>query len=264
MISNPTARVIKTVSAGLLWASLLGLGLASALYLAWLMLAQVNFCYGFWHDVTGIDQHITRYGPQNRYRQGFAETPKAERERLFGAIVDAIHDQGRGLAALTYHDAQGRPQGTLLRPPEITHLNDVARLIDGFRLLGLSALAGLLIIVALIYRLQAAVPRLKAMLSMLAVAVGVSALTVLALGPARVFYWLHEQVFPPDHPWFFYYQDSLMSTLMKAPSLFGYIAVTWLILGLGLFAMLLYLIQRLLGRFTAPSPPAAPASPHTS
>ena len=40
-----------------------------------------------------------------------------------------------------------------------------------------------------------------------------------------MFYQFHIWLFPADHEWFFYWQDSLMSTLMKAPVLFGGIAV---------------------------------------
>jgi uncharacterized membrane protein len=79
--------------------------------------------------------------------------------------------------------------------------------------------------------------------SLLATAAAVVA--VLAIGARQVFYWLHELVFPPDHPWFFYYQDSLMSTMMKAPYLFGAIAVVLLLLGLAIYAALLVAARRL-------------------
>jgi hypothetical protein len=68
---------------------------------------------------------------------------------------------------------------------------------------------------------------------------------VLAIGPRRVFYRMHEWVFPPENPWFFYYQDSLMSTMMKAPHLFGAIAPVLLALGLLLYAGLLFAAARL-------------------
>ncbi|MFB0999964.1 MAG: hypothetical protein QMC13_06995, partial [Colwellia sp.] len=40
-------------------------------------------------------------------------------------------------------------------------------------------------------------------------------------GFTEIFYYLHTVVFPDDHQWFFYYQESLMSSLMKAPDLFA-------------------------------------------
>jgi hypothetical protein len=57
-----------------------------------------------------------------------------------------------------------------------------------------------------------------------------SLLTVLVLfGPVNVFYKLHTWIFPADHQWFFYYQESLMTTLMKAPDIFGGIAAVWIV-----------------------------------
>jgi uncharacterized membrane protein len=55
---------------------------------------------------------------------------------------------------------------------------------------------------------------------------------LLTVGFREVFYAFHEAIFPPDHQWFFYYQDSLMSTMMKAPFLFGYIAAALVALAL--------------------------------
>jgi hypothetical protein len=68
--------------------------------------------------------------------------------------------------------------------------------------------------------------------------------TVLLLGPNKVFYRLHPLVFPPAHQWFFYYQDSLMSTMMQAPDLFGYIAVVWAALSMVVLVGLLDLARR--------------------
>lgn len=63
------------------------------------------------------------------------------------------------------------------------------------------------------------------------------------IGPTRVFYTLHEWVFPSDHQWMFSYQESLMTTLMKAPDLFAAIAVA---VGMGMLVigLLLGLIKR--------------------
>ncbi|MFN2223885.1 MAG: DUF1461 domain-containing protein, partial [Candidatus Promineifilaceae bacterium] len=43
---------------------------------------------------------------------------------------------------------------------------------------------------------------------------------------------------PPGHQWFFYYQDSLMTTMMKAPVLFAGIAAEWLVLTIAVFVAL--------------------------
>jgi len=59
---------------------------------------------------------------------------------------------------------------------------------------------------------------------------------------------LHVLIFPADHQWFFYYQDSLMSTLMKAPDLFAGIAVQIVLLALALYVFILAGMHRLLKR----------------
>lgn len=210
------------------------LGWLAALHLAWMALAAMNFLYPLWHDLLGIEQTIARYGPENRYREDFQLTDGAERARLFAALVDAIHQRGEGLADLRYHHPDGRELGVLLREPEIVHLQDVARLVAMGGVLGWLALAGWLSISAWWLR-RGLLPPPWAQLRRLAVMVGGVCLVVLLLGPTRVFYQLHIWLFPPGHPWFFYYQDSLMTTMMQAPNLFGAIALFLLVLSLGIF-----------------------------
>ncbi|MCB1808001.1 MAG: DUF1461 domain-containing protein, partial [Candidatus Competibacteraceae bacterium] len=69
----------------------------------------------------------------------------------------------------------------------------------------------------------------RVVLSSLAVLV-LLGIGVVLMGPVRVFYQLHIWIFPPGHPWFFYYQDSLMTTLLKAPDIFAPITLSWLLL----------------------------------
>jgi hypothetical protein len=218
--------------------------LPSAAYLAWLALAQVNFLYPLWHELIGIDHTIETYAPQNRYRRGFEQTTKAERSRLFAGIVDAIQDQGRGLRALVYRDAAGRRLNKLLRAPEIIHLQDVARLVDRLRTGGIAALIVTTLLLILIRWRRLSMPAAKPLLIWTLTPLAALTVTVLLLGPNKVFYRLHPLVFPPAHQWFFYYQDSLMSTMMQAPDLFGYIAAVWAALSMVVLASLLNLGRR--------------------
>lgn len=215
------------------------LGLIAAIYLAWALLAKADFLYPLWHDLAGLDRTIERYGPQNRYRSGFEQTTKAERVRLFGAIVDAIHDGGEGLEELRYHDARGRELGRLLREPEIVHLQDVARLVDALRIAGWTALGVWLAVVAWRWRVGRSLPRTgPTALAGLGLVAALTAVVLLA-GPVRVFYGFHEWLFPPDHQWFFYYQESLLTTMMRAPDLFGYIAAELVALALAIWLAML-------------------------
>lgn len=225
-------------------ALLLGAALLASLYLAWRALAAADFLYPLWYDVAGIGAHIDRYAPQNRYREGFGETSRAERIALFAAIGRAVRDDGHGLEALGYTDAAGRAR-TLLRPPEIVHLQDVARLIRVLERAGLAACLLFGVTVAWLRGRHRVLPPLGRLLGWTALGVTAAVALVLALGPREVFYHFHVWVFPDGHQWFFYYQDSLMSTMMKAPYLFGYIAAALLALTLPLLAALLVAAARL-------------------
>jgi hypothetical protein len=222
-----------------LWLLLPAAALA-ALWLSWRFLATVDFLFPVFYEALAIEAHIERFGPENRYKTGFETTTREERLRLFSAIVKSIHDSGRGLESLEYRNAQGQPIDWLLRPPEVAHLQDVANLVDRLAPIGWLAVAWTGIHLLLIGWFGWKVPGLKKLLGASLAATLGAVLLVLAIGPKRVFYRMHEWIFPPENPWFFYYQDSLMSTMMKAPDLFGAIAAVILALGLALYSGILF------------------------
>jgi hypothetical protein len=238
------AERIATARRRHLWLLLPAAALAG-LWLSWCCLAMVDFLYPQFYAALDIQGHIERFGPENRYKKEFETTTSEERFRLFGVIVDAIHDSGRGLEHLEYRDAAGQPLGRLLREPEIVHLQDVARLVDRLAPIGWMAVAWTGIHLLLIRLLGWAVPPLSRLLGASVLATVAAFLLVIGIGPRKVSHVLHELVFPPENTWFFYYQDSLMSTMMKAPDLFGAIAVALVALGLLFYAALLYAARRL-------------------
>lgn len=221
------------------WTIVIASALVAALFFAWQLLSAANFCYPFWYRELRIDRTIGVYGPQNRYRKDFALTTPAERSRLFFAIVKAVNDGGRGLESIRYHDRQGRRIDTLLRAPEIQHLRDVARLIGAFHVLGWIAVLTFAVALLSLMVGRASKPPGMRLFAYMGVTVLVAVGLVVGLGPERVFYRFHTWIFPAGHQWFFYYQDSLMTTLMKAPDLFAGIAAEWLLLAIGLFVALL-------------------------
>lgn len=234
----------RPLPALLLWTLFTLLAFLATLMLAWQLLAGVNFLYPVWYEVIGIDQTIATYGPRNPYRHQFENTSKAERARLFAAIVTAIHDQGKGLDTLSYHDPAGRVIDKLLTPPEITHLQDVARLVGMLRKIGWSAVLALPILLLPAVRWRLPMPSVGRLMAIAAgVLLAIAGLIVL-IGPVKVFYRLHTWIFPAGHAWFFYYEESLMTMLMQAPILFGYIAPTLAVLSLLLFPALLWLLRR--------------------
>ena len=136
----------------------------------------------------------------------------------------------------------------MLRPPEIVHLTDVARLVDLLERAGVIALLAIVLLVVAMRRKGTVLPSPFRLAIGSVAGVIVAALVVVALGATEVFYALHRWVFPEGHQWFFYYEESLMSTVMKAPDLFGYIAVILVAIALTLAALLLTLTHRILAR----------------
>ncbi len=200
------------------------LGLISTLWLTWYLLAQIDFSYPIWYDWLSIDQLIQDVGPENQYKLGLEACSAQEHATLFSQIVDAIHtSEGKGLEHIRYCNAQGQ---LLLREPEIIHLQDVAHLLKVFKWVGILATV-FWIALAIGLRHQRLIPQGKQLGVGLAAIFGILALVLILFGPVDVFYALHDWVFPEGHQWFFYYQESLMTTLMKAPDLFGAIALEW-------------------------------------
>ncbi|NOY62391.1 MAG: DUF1461 domain-containing protein [Gammaproteobacteria bacterium] len=217
-----------------------------ALFAAWMTLSAVNFAYPILYDVVGIEQTIRDNGPKNRYKPHFEQTSRDERIRLFAQLSQAINHNGEGLEKIRYHDAQGNVIGTFLRAPEIVHLNDVSQLISLLRSVGYAALTLLLLLIA--WMKFSAIPPLRisqVIYSTLATALLIT-LFVVGYGAEKIFYQGHLLIFPEGHQWFFYYYESLMTMLMKAPDIFAYIAALLLLLALVFFSMALWLINRLL------------------
>lgn len=215
------------------WFLVLVLMLISSLGLGWFSQALTGYGYPFWYKQLAIGAHIDRYAPQNRYIRGFEQTTEEQRLAAFAAIADAVHRQGQGLEDISFTTAQGERR--LLRKPEIQHLQDVAALIDVLTITTLVATVLALLGFNLLVN-RRIFPRWKVQCGWLLAVVTVTMAVLWLAGPKRVFYQLHVWIFPEGHQWFFYYQDSLMSTLMKAPDLFGGIA-----LAIGAVGIVLYL-----------------------
>lgn len=216
----------------------------SSLFVAWRALAAVDFAYPVLYDALELGATIERYGPDNDVRPGFHRTTRAERERVFAEIAEAIRHDGAGLTKLRYRAPDGRVLGRVLTEAEVQHLNDVAGLVRRFERVGWGALGGLVALAATAGARGWRPPRARYFGAGAAAVLSGSAALILALGPTDVFYWLHERVFPPDHQWFFYYQESLMSMMMRAPDLFGAVAVIWLALALLIGAVSFWSIDR--------------------
>ena len=205
-------------------------------------MAQADFFYSGLHDGIGIDKHIEMYAPRNRNNKNeFERTSKDERVALFHGIVEAIHHQGDGLESLSYTSSVNK-QVLLLTEAEILHLKDVAVLLDKLKPLAVATTIIWVFLVLLIYFKRFQVPTSKQLLLNTILLLLVAAV-ILSFGPERIFNQLHIWVFPENHQWFFYYEDSLMSTMMKAPDLFAYIISIWIVISILLTAIIFKLMR---------------------
>ena len=227
------------------WGYFLLLTFIITLPVSWWILASQNFAYSSLHDAIGIGEHIARYAPRNRFqKKDFELTSRAERTELFHGVVEAIQNHGEGLDRLFYIDAQKRLI-PLFTEAEITHLQDVANLLDKLKPLVFAAFILWLISVFFIGWKKIQIPSLKQWLTITTVLV-LLVTGLLLPGPEKIFNQLHIWVFPKNHQWFFYYEDSLMSTMMKAPDLFAYIAAMWALLSMVLTAILIGILKEAL------------------
>jgi len=215
----------------LFWGLFLLLTFIITLPASWWALSKVDFTYSFLYDQIGISEHIATYAPRNnKNKKEFEFTTKAERVALFHGIVEAINNNGDGLVQLDYKDRQQQRIG-LLTVAEIIHLRDVSNLLNKLKPLALGLLGVWLIIMIVLRFKRIKLPPAKQLLIstfIITLVVG----GVLSFGPEKVFNQLHIWIFPDNHQWFFYYEESLMSTMMKAPDLFAYIAGIWVLLSM--------------------------------
>lgn len=214
---------------------------------SWHLLAQFHFAYPTGYQLLGLDKHIAEYAPLNRFKADFESTAPAEHWRLFGEISDAVQSSGKGLGDISYTLKTGA-RTPLMHEAEIIHLQDVANLIDVFYLTGIISLLLWMGLIAYAYHKKLKLPSVKKILLGFLAGFALVTIMILVIGPTAVFYWFHVQVFPDGHQWFFYYQDSLMTTLMKAPDIFAFIALLLLSLLILLWGASLYALNRLLGR----------------
>jgi len=196
---------------------------------AWYIGVYVNFIYPIWYKILGIAQTIQTYAPKNIYKQQFSTTGTEQHFTLFGQIVEGISlqsEQVKGyLMTLTYGNEEQTVIDTLLHSKEVQHLYDVSILLHFVLTISI-----VLAITALIFFLftrnklrNSMVLRKRDVYLALVLLLGLLVGFLVTFGFETVFYQLHRWVFPEEHQWFFYYEESLMTTMMKAPELFSYI-----------------------------------------
>ena len=218
--------------------------LVSCLYVSWQVLSQANFLYDQIYEHNNLEAHVNEFAPLNRNdKESFALTSKTERVRVFNDIAREINSGGGGLGSIAYTPEGAGAATPFLVEAERDHLQDVANLVSSLKPIG-AVLASLLIAFygfCWYYK----VSRYQyfwrpsgifiSLFQISAVAVLCIAITF-ALGPQQTFYLLHEWAFSDKAQWYFYFEDSLMTTLMpeivfaNIAALLGILTVlTWLV-----------------------------------
>ncbi len=216
-----------------------------SLGIIWQFLSYNNFYYSTWYQLLDIDQTIASYSPQNRFgKRNFVNTNTMEHEKLFADIVEAINHGGDGLKKISYQVSSQKY--LLLTKAEVIHLQDVANVITFMRQLVLVALALGVLAGAVIYCKRIPITSLKKQYAKTLIVIIILTLGIFITGAESFFYWLHELIFPDDHQWFFYYQDSIMSTMMQAPTIFAPISALLIILTVVLWGGLMAVSRKFL------------------
>ena len=247
-VSTPQSPLERDSGPGLreviLWAIYAFASILLAVWLSWQASAYFNFGYSHWYHELSIDLAIETYAPKNEFKAGFERTTDAERQRLFANTVEAIQNGGEGLKTIRYRDPSGEPIDILFTNAEVIHLQDVANLISFLNRVAVGLLVFCIFFIAVAKSKRFAFPSMSKLVLGVFAMIGAIGVTVLLIGPVNAFYWMHTKVFPDDHQWFFYYEESLMSLMMKAPVLFGPVALQLLAVALVIWWMHLVVLKK--------------------
>lgn len=193
-----------------------------AMAIAFYLFGYFDYGYGYWYQLLDIGEHLNIYAAQNTLKPQFHRLTMEEHITLFSHIVTAVHGDAEGLEALSYRTLNG-VEIKLLHDAEIQHLKDVAVLFGRAKLFALVILFCWPLLALLVLR-EGRTSWWQRSLGLVFIFLPLL-IWLLAVGPTQLFYQLHEWIFPPHNPWFFYWEESHMSAMMKAPFLFGVIAV---------------------------------------
>jgi len=208
-----------------------------SLFAGWYISYSNNFFFPVIYQMTDIHGHVLKYAPQNRRgKKDFKYTGSSIHLKVFSEMLKSVENGGEGLSEITYPiGREGKKK--LLTGEEVVHLQDVANLLYNIKSVWRVML--LLMVGAIGIMLYGCYRPYSFLTLMLGGGMlgGVFWLALSRFGFKPIFNALHRMIFPAGHKWFFYYQDSLLSTVLKAPDSFMYFGII-----LGLFALLVFVI----------------------
>jgi hypothetical protein len=217
------------------------------LVLSWHFLSKANFFFDTLYDMHQIESHIAEFAPQNRQnRINFELTSKNERIRIVGKILRTVNAKGVGLETIKYFNTDGVPVNLFLTLAEVEHLKDVSVLVHLMNSIAFILIIIFIIIFSLAWRYKTTTPSLLMLTCSMVGFVIITTGCIIFIGPQIVFNELHEWVFADKSEWHFYYQDSLMTTLLKAPDTFATIAILMTAIALIFWLLIFCLTKKLL------------------
>lgn len=207
-----------------------------ALFAGWYLSYSNYFFFPIIYQMSDVHGNILKYAPQNRQgKSDFVFVDGSVHLKVFAEMLRAVEHEGRGLEDITYPVGHNSKKQFLTRE-EIVHLQDVADLLSMLRSFWRLMLVIMLVTIGtMIYGRYP--PYYMSTLAWSGFfAGGLVWLAVKKFGFIAIFYGMHRMVFPEGHKWLFYYQDSLMSTVLNAPDSFIYFGYI-----LGVFSLVAFI-----------------------
>ncbi|MES2662054.1 MAG: DUF1461 domain-containing protein [Pseudomonadota bacterium] len=216
-----------------------------SLGISWGILTATNFAYPFFYEKMEIQNFIDHFAALNEFgKEDFAKSSRNERITIFQHIVTEIHQKQTALSEISFKDSKNKSI-PFLTSSEVTHLQDVAKLIRLFLATSIASFIGLILIQGIAHYGKWQLNLWRGA-GLLLITIGtLLGGSLLIWGFKTVFYTLHAWIFPADHAWFFYYQESLMTTLMKAPDLFAAIGILWGVISLVTLVFILWIWKKI-------------------
>ena len=221
--------------------------------MSWQILSQANFLYGQIYDHNDLENHINEFAALNRNgKESFALTDKTERVQIFNDIAREINTGGEGLAAISFVSTGEATIMPFLIETERDHLQDVANLVTSLKPIGAILASALIAFYGFCWYYKVSRYQyfwrpsgILVSLFQIATLAVVSVAFTFSLGAQKTFYLLHEWAFSDKAQWFFYFEDSLMTTLMPEV-VFGNIAALIGIVTIFTWLLINFILRRLL------------------
>ncbi|QAR32855.1 DUF1461 domain-containing protein [Geovibrio thiophilus] len=234
---------MKRKTAGILLNILFGICLFyTSAFFSWTAMSKFDFGYSAMYSMLDIDGMVRKYAPKNAdsEKKLFVLTDREEHERLFGEISGSVNNAGEGLERIEFRPMMTDQSYKLLTTPEIQHLMDVSDVVFWFKISSyFFIVASLFCIIAMTnQKIRPARPLVAVPVTLGVLCLG--GVLIYVFGAKEVFYFLHEVIFK-EHQWFFYYEESLMTVLMHAPDIFGYIALMLVISAFVFYTALMFI-----------------------